>query len=115
VKPELTVVSFGLSSAQAFYHSDTGVMAMQVNSGSLSVNFTDRSFATQLGLNSLVSGKVDFAASGKYNEGGFFYSNTDMQRMAGAVSLDGKEAGYFFEKALGEGKSVEGITLWGAP
>lgn len=115
VKPDLTVVSFGLSSAQAFYHSDTGVMAMQVNSGSLSVNFADRSFTTQLGLNSLASGKVDFAASGKYNEGGFFHSNTDMQRMAGAVSLDGKEAGYFFEKTLGEGKSVEGLTLWGAP
>lgn len=115
VKPELPVVSFGLSSAQAFYHSDTGVMAMQVNSGSLTVNFGDKSFNTQLGLNSSASGKVNFSASGKYEEAGFFYSNTDMQRMAGAVSLDGKEAAYFFEKALGEGKSVEGITLWGAP
>lgn len=115
VKPELPVVSFGLSSAQAFYHSDTGVVAMQVNNGSLSVNFVDKSFATQLGLNSTASGKVDFSATGKYDDGGFFYSNTDMQRMAGAVSLDGSEAGYFFEKTLGEGKSVEGITLWGAP
>ena len=115
VKPDLGVVSFGLSSAQAFYHSATGVVAMQANSGSLSVNFTDRSFATQLGLNSIASGKVDFAASGKYDDGGYFYSNTDMQRMAGSVSLDGTEAGYFFEKSLGEGKSVEGITLWGAP
>jgi hypothetical protein len=115
VKPDLGVVSFALNSAQAFYHSDTGVVAMQVNSGALSVNFTDKSFATQLGLNSLASGKVDFSAAGKYQDGGFFYNNTDMQRMAGSVSLDGTEAGYFFEKTLGEGKSVEGITLWGAP
>jgi len=91
------------------------VMAMQVNSGSLSVNFTGKSFTTQLGLNSAASGKVDFAASGQYDNGGYFYSNTDMQRVQGAVSLDGKEAGYFFEKNLGENKRVEGITVWGAP
>lgn len=117
VKPELTVVSFALSSAQAFYHSDTGVMAMQVNSGSLSVNFNDKSFTTALGLNSAASGKVNFSASGFYDNdnGGFFYNYTDMQRMAGAVSLDGKEAGYYFEKTLGQDKRVEGITLWGAP
>lgn len=115
MKPDLTVVSFNLTSAQAFYHSSTGVMAMQVNSGSLSVNFTGKSFTTQLGLNSAASGKVDFAASGQYDNGGYFYSNTDMQRVQGTVSLDGKEAGYFFEKNLGENKRVEGITLWGAP
>ena len=115
VKPDLTVVSFGLSSAQAFYHSTTGVMAMQVNSGSLSVNFDNKSFTTQLGLNSTASGKVDFFATGKYDAGGFFYSNTDTQLLKGAVSLDGKEAGYLFEKSLGGGNSVEGITLWGAP
>jgi hypothetical protein len=115
VNPNLSVVSFELSSAQAFYHSETGVLAMQVNSGSLTVDFNNRSFATQLGLNSMASGKVDFAASGKYEEGGYFYSRTDIQQMAGAVSLDGTEAGYFFAKTLGEGKSVEGLTLWGAP
>lgn len=115
VKPDLSVVSFGLSSAQAFYHSATGVMAMQVNGGSLSVNFNEKSFATQLGLNSAASGKVDFAASGRYDNGGFFYSSSDMQGMKGAVSLDGKEAAYFFEKTLGEDQRVEGITLWGAP
>lgn len=115
VNPDLTVVSFALSSAQAFYHSDTGVVAMQVNSGSLSVNFIDKSFATQLGLNSSASGKVDFADSGVYTDSGYFYKNSDTQLVRGAVSLDGTEAGYVFEKALGGGNSVEGITLWGAP
>lgn len=115
MRPDLAVVSFGLSSAQAFYHSATGMVAMQVNSGSLSVNFNDRSFSTQLGLNSAASGRVDFAASGQYDNGGFFYSNSDTQRLKGAVSLDGTEAGYFFEKSLGEGARVNGLTLWGAP
>lgn len=116
VKPDLTVVSFGLRSAQAFYHSASGVMAMQVNSGSLSVNFNEKKFTTQLGLNSDATGKVDFSASGYYdNSGGYFYNYTDMQAVKGAVSLDGKEAGYFFEKTLGVGTKVDGITLWGAP
>ena len=116
VKPDLSVVSFGLSSAQAFYHSDSGMVAMQVNSGSLSIDFNAKSFTTQLGLNSDASGKVDFSATGTYDRfGGYFYSNSDMQRMQGAISLDGTEAGYFFEKTLGEGKRVDGLTLWGAP
>ena len=115
VKPDLTSVSFTLNSAQAFYHSASGVMAMQVNSGSLSVNFGEKRFSTQLGLNSDATGIVDFAATGKYDDGGFFYNTTDMQSVKGAVSLDGKEAGYFFEKTLGVDKMVNGITLWGAP
>ena len=32
--------------------------------------------------------------------------------VAGALSLDGKEAGYFFDKALPAG-NVSGITVWG--
>jgi hypothetical protein len=115
VKPDLAVVSFSLNSAQAFYHSGSGVMAMEVNGGSLQVDFGAKRFATQLGLNSVASGKVDFSASGTYIDGGFFYNNSDTQIIRGAVSLDGTEAGYAFEKQLGAGNSVEGITLWGAP
>ena len=115
VKPDLGVVSFGLDSAQAFYHSATGVVAMQVNSGDLAIDFNQKSFSTRLGLNSALSGKVDFSATGQYDDGGYFYSNTDSQMVRGAISLDGTEAGYLFEKALGSGNSVEGITLWGAP
>ena len=45
------------------------------------------------------------------NEEGVFNSKTPRQSMAGAVSLDGKEAGYFFEKTLDTGL-IEGLTLW---
>lgn len=111
VAPDLGVVSFGLSSAQAFYHSGSGVVAMQVNGGNLNIDFNESSFATHLGLSHSSTGKVDFSAAGRIYDGGYFYSNTDTQKMAGAVSLNGAEAGYFFEKQLLNG-SVQGLTLW---
>lgn len=114
IKPENAVVSFALDSAQAFYHSDTGIVAMQVNSGVLNINFNERSFATQLGLSHAATGAVDFTAAGQIFDSGYFYNNTDMQKMAGAVSLSGSEAAYFFEKQLGAGNSVQGLTLWDA-
>jgi len=114
IKPENAVVSFALDSAQAFYHSGSGVVAMQVNSGALNINFNERSFATQLGLSHAATGAVDFTAAGRIFESGYFHNNTDTQKMAGAISLNGNEAGYFFEKQLGAGNSVQGLTLWDA-
>ncbi len=111
VTPDLGVVSFGLDSAQAFYHSASGVVAMQVNSGKLDIDFNQSTFATQLGLSHSSTGKVDFSAAGRLFDGGYFHNNTDTQKMAGAVSLDGAEAGYFFEKQLLDG-SLQGLTLW---
>jgi hypothetical protein len=113
VDPGLSVVGFTLNSAQAFYHAGTGVVAMEVNSGSLNINFNQNSFATQLGLHHSATGAVEVSATGSLQGGGYFYNNTDAQRVVGAVSLDGKEAGYFFIKQLDAG-SVQGLTLWGA-
>lgn len=114
IRPESAVLSFALDSAQAFYHSASGVVAMQVNSGSLNIDFNQRSFATQLGLSHIATGAVSFTAAGRIFEDGYFHNNTDTQRMAGAISLTGSEAGYFFEKQLGTGSSVQGLTLWDA-
>jgi hypothetical protein len=114
IKPEKAVVSFALDSAQAFYHSSSGVVAMQVNSGALNIDFNERSFATQLGMSHIATGTLNFSAAGRIFEDGYFHNNTDTQSMAGAVSLDGKEAGYFFDKQLGAGNSVQGLTLWDA-
>lgn len=115
LQPELTVVNFALNSAQAFYHSGSGVMAMEVNGGSLQVDFGKKSFATQLGLNSSATGALEFTSSGKIQDAGYFYNNSDTQTIRGAVSLDGTEAAYAFEKQLGADTSIEGITLWGTP
>jgi hypothetical protein len=107
----LSVVNFALSSAQAFYNSSTGVVAMQVLDGSLGIDFQQNSFATELNLNHELTGQVDFVASGGLFDGGFFHSRNDTQRIAGAVSFDGTEAGYLFERQL-EAGSIDGLTLW---
>ena len=107
----LGVVSFSLSSAQAFYDSSSGVVAMQVEGGSLGIDFQENLFSTELNLNHSATGPIDFLASGRLYDGGYFHSRSDTQRIAGAVSLDGKEAGYFFEQQL-EAGNIQGLTLW---
>lgn len=107
----LGAVSFALDSAQAFYHSESGVVAMQVDGGNLDIDFELNRFATELNLNHSVTGGVDFVASGNLFNGGYFHSRNDTQRIAGAVSLDGTEAGYFFEREVLEG-NIKGLTLW---
>lgn len=110
----LGVVSFGLESAQAFYESDSGVFAMQVNNGNLELDFDSNRFTTSLDLNAELTGPLTFSASGSVFDGGYFHNRTDDQRIAGAVTLDGSEAGYFFEKQLEDG-GIHGLTLWGSP
>jgi hypothetical protein len=105
------VLSFRLSSAQAFYNSASGVIAMDVTGGSLDVDLIENNFSTQLSLDSDATGLVDFNAAGRVLDGGFFNSRSAEQRIAGAISLDGREAGYFFERQLEEG-GIEGLTLW---
>lgn len=107
----LGVVSFSLSSAQAFYTNGSGTSAMQVASGNLNIDFDQSRFATDLNLNHSATGNVSFAAQGRIDEAGYFNSQAVDQRMAGAVSIDGREAGYFFEKQLLDG-GIQGLTLW---
>jgi len=109
----LGAVSFDLASAQAFYHSDSGVATMAVNGGSLDINFDSSQFVTSLQMSHSLTGDVGFAANGRINEEGYFFTRSETERMAGSVSVDGKEAGYFFEKQLENG-GVQGLTLWDA-
>jgi hypothetical protein len=111
VDRNLSVVNFALNTAQAFYNSSTGVVAMQVVDGSLGIDFQQNSFATELNLNHDLTGQVDFVAAGSLFDGGFFRSSDETQRISGSVSFDGTEAGYFFERQL-EGGSIDGLTLW---
>tara|TARA_B100001059_G_scaffold236702_1_gene289206 strand:+ start:2161 stop:3636 length:1476 start_codon:yes stop_codon:yes gene_type:complete len=108
---DLEITGFQLTSAQAVFNSQTGIVAMSVNGGSLDINFQDNSFATALNLTHELTGEVDFVANGVVVDGGFFRAIEATQRLSGAVSLDGAEAGYQFEKQLAEGV-VSGLTLW---
>jgi len=111
VSTEAGLVGFRLTSAQAVYNSETGIVAMAVNGGSLDINFQDNSFFTALNLNSDPTGQVDFAVSGGLFDGGFLRALDATQNVRGAVSFDTSEAGYHFEKELPSG-TVSGLTLW---
>jgi len=111
VSRELGVVGFQLSSAQAVYNYETGIVAMAVRDGSLDINFQESTFATSLSLDHALTGEVDFSATGRLFDGGFFRALEATQKIAGAVSFDGSEAGYLFERQLENGL-VSGLTLW---
>ena len=112
VKNGLGVVGFALTQAQATFTEGGLASLMSVNKGQLSIDFEQRTFSTSLDLSHTATGAVKFADSGLLYSGGYFHSRSATQAMAGATSLDGAEAGYFFEKTLQNGY-IEGLTLWG--
>lgn len=113
IAKDLGYVSFSLNSAQANYLQGAEVSAMRVEGGLLNIDFNSEQFNTTLNLQHSATGKINFNAEGSINQQGFFISRTPTQQLGGAVSTDGKEAGYFFSKDVGASK-IEGITLWGA-
>jgi hypothetical protein len=108
----VTKVDFRLSRASASYEIGGRTEAASVDGGTLSLDFARRTFATALALSSATAGKAELRMGGDVrNDGTFAVKDVD-QRIAGAVSLDGKEAGYLFERNVGTGL-FRGKTLWG--
>jgi hypothetical protein len=114
VKYGLGVVDFSLTQAQATFTPTQGAKSlMSVDGGQLRIDFDRSQFSTSLELSHTATGKVTFADSGTVFGGGFFHSPhpTYEHGMAGAVSLDGTEAGYVFDENIANGH-IEGLTLW---
>ena len=109
----LGTIGFTLNSAQAFYSNETDIFAVAVSGGGLTIDFQENQFSTYLNLNHFRFGDLNFQASGRLYDGGYFHSRNDSQRIAGAVSLDGQEAGYFFNLLHSQG-TINGLTLWNA-
>ena len=109
----LGTIGFTLNSAQAFYSNETDIFAVAVSGGELTIDFQQNQFSTYLNLNHFSLGDLNFQASGRLYDGGYFHSRNDSQRIAGAVSLDGQEAGYFFNLLHSQG-AINGLTLWNA-
>lgn len=84
----------------------------KVEAGSLHVDFSRATFATQLTVSSRLIGYNSLQADGIVKPNGYLQAQAGNAYVAGALSLDGKEAGYFFEKAFPAG-NLSGITLWG--
>lgn len=111
VQSGLGRVGFELDAAQAFHHGEDGVRAMTVRGGELSIDFQRETFDTSLDMNSALTGDVGFSSSGSLPSDGHFNNRGEDENIIGSVSIDGREAGYFFDKQLDTGQ-IRGTTLW---
>jgi len=120
VLPTLTSkAEFALKSSSAYYRNAANEMVpASVTSGNLSIDFGAKSYATQLGLSAEGTGIQIFTQSGSINAGtGIFLGRSGPEAaptssLAGAISLDARQAGYLFKTQAGRGSFV-GATLWG--
>jgi hypothetical protein len=115
--PSLThQTTFKLQSASAQYRQPSNeVVAAQVNGGSFSVDFAQRSFATQLQVQAPGIQTQNLAFQGQIDvQTGIFLSpgTKDQANLAGALSLNARQGGYLFSAPVGNG-SLSGATLWG--
>jgi hypothetical protein len=84
----------------------------QVKGATLNVDFDLSTFAATVALNHAATGDANIAVNGKVNNEGVFVGTTATDRVAGALTRDGKEAGYLFSKDVSAG-TFRGVTLWG--
>ena len=104
-------VQFAMRSSEAYLQQGTQLLPATITNPTLAINFDKATFASSLTLNQAQTGSVPLQVSGKINDEGIFVGIAPGQRVAGAISYDGKEAGFLFNRdnALGVFK---GITLW---
>ena len=105
-------VEFRLTRASVTYESAAGLEVASVRGANLTVDFDRRSFATALDLRAASGVEGRLRMAGDLRRDGLFAILDETQRIAGALSSDGKEAGYLF--ATGTADSLfSGRTLWG--
>ncbi len=112
IQPSLGTVGFQLQQAHALFRPWGGVnQEATTGTGTLSINFATRQFQTQLELNHAAAGAHTLTSQGAVLSDGMFGGATATQKVIGATTLDGKNAGYMFEKNVDSGV-FNGITLW---
>lgn len=107
------VTQFSLAASGAVFAQASGMSPAWVHQASLSVDFDKSTFGAGVTVASAQTGAVSFGVSGRVNDEGVFWAGNASQRIAGALSLDGKEAGYLFTKEHSLG-TFRGVTLWNA-
>ena len=112
IQPSLGTVGFQLQQAHALFRPWGGInQEATAGNGTLSINFATRQFQTQLELNHAAAGAHTLTSQGAVLSDGMFGGATATQKVIGATTLDGKNAGYMFEKNVDSGV-FNGITLW---
>lgn len=112
IAPNLGRVDFTLKTAQATFIDTAGARsAASVGNGWLRIDFDQLHFWTGLEMSSAVGGSAVLNADGRLRDDGIFNAANADGRVAGATSLDGKDAAYLFERYVPRG-IFSGITLW---
>ena len=108
-------VDFKLGASSAQYRLPSNeVTAASVDAGKLSIDFAQRTYATQLQVSAegLPSQSLQFAGKVDPNTGIFLGTGQGGQgSLSGALTLNGRQAGYFFRAPVNNG-SLSGATLW---
>jgi hypothetical protein len=113
IQPSLGQVSLNLQQANAQFRpwGEANQNALASN-GVLSIDFAARKFQSTLQLDNAVGGNALLSATGVVLPDGIFGGTGAGQTVIGTTTLDGKSAGYFFDKTVERGV-FSGITLWG--
>ena len=104
---------FALTTGEAVFQTKSDVSAAQIQKALLSVDFDRARFDTSMTLSTAQTGAVGLSATGKINDEGVFNGGISGQRVAGALTRDGKEAGLMFSRTHELGV-FQGVTLWKA-
>ena len=87
--------------------------AMTVVDGNLQIDFSRALFQTALTLQNNQLGHQSIQANGQILASGAMKATGGDAAILGAVTTDGKEAGYAFQKLLPSQGELRGVTLWG--
>lgn len=87
--------------------------SVAVLGGNLQIDFSRAVFQTALALQNTQLGYQGIQANGQILSTGALKATGGDAAIMGAVTADGQEAGYAFEKLLPAGGALRGVTLWG--
>jgi hypothetical protein len=102
---------FRLVDAEAVLVQNSGISTAKVTAATLGVDFDNALFKATVGMQHATAGAASINVSGKINIEGVFVGTNATDRVAGALTRDGTEAGYLFNKDVAAG-TFRGITLW---
>ena len=106
-------VQFDIHAGEAYFQQGNQLLKAEISNPTLSINFDKATFSSSLTVSQAQTGSTSLQVTGKMNDEGIFVGTSTGQRVAGAVSLNGKEAGFLFSRDYAGG-AFKGITLWNA-
>ena len=112
IQPVRSEIVLGLHAADAILDFEYVTTKARVTAGYLLFDFNSGAFLSELAVETGRLGPVSLTGTGFISPTGVFISRSSSDRMAGAMTSDGLEAGMLFEKRDGKGV-VQGVSLWG--